>query len=242
MRQPLAEDAGMTRDLGSYCRSRRIARTASILLLLGVLLLPQVANAGGQPPFEGSVSRIDRPTKRLMTGKSWRRGCPVKIRDLRYVRLRIWTFDRVARWGELVVHENVANRMLRVFGTVYEARFPIRRMKLVDHYGANDTRSMEHDNTSAFNCRWRAGSPGVWSMHAYGKAIDINPVENPYYIPSRDYVSPKRGRKFVDRSKRRRGMIYKRDVVWRAFRRIGWEWGGTWRSVKDWQHFSSNGR
>ncbi|MEX0755351.1 MAG: M15 family metallopeptidase [Actinomycetota bacterium] len=221
---------------------RRLARALVFSLLAALLVVPGVALAGGQPAFEGAVSRLDRPTKRLMTGKSWRPGCPVKLRDLRYVRLRIWTFDRVARWGELVVHERVADRMVRAFRDIYEARFPIRRMRLVDHYNANDTRSMKHDNTSAFNCRWRAGSPGVWSMHAYGKAIDINPVENPYYIPSSNYVSPKRGRKFVDRSKRRRGMIYKRDVVWRAFRDIGWEWGGTWRNVKDWQHFSTNHR
>ena len=166
----------------------------------------------------------------------------MKLRDLRYLRLRFWSFEREPRWGELVVHEDAAAKMLRIFEKVYDARFPIRRMRLVDHYGANDTRSMKHDNTSAFNCRWRAGSPGVWSMHAYGKAIDINTVENPYYIPSSGYVSPPRGKRFVDRSNRRRGMIYKRDVVWRAFHRAGWEWGGSWRRVKDWQHFSSNGR
>lgn len=212
------------------------------LLTVALLATPGVATAGAAPPFDGGISRLDRPTRRLMTGRSWRPRCPVKLRDLRYLRLRIWTFDREARWGELVVHEDHAARVLRAFRDIYRARFPIRRMRLVDHYGANDTRSMKHDNTSAFNCRWRAGSPGVWSMHAYGKAIDVNPVENPYYIPSSGYVSPKRGRKFIDRSRRRRGMIHKRDEVWRAFHDVGWEWGGTWRRVKDWQHFSSNHR
>ena len=94
--------------------------------------------------------------------------------------LRYWGFDRQAHMGRLVVHAQVATRIAGVFGRLYEVSYPIRRMRLVDYYGADDRTSMEHDNTSAFNCRWRAGQPGVWSQHAYGRAIDINPVQNPY--------------------------------------------------------------
>jgi hypothetical protein len=99
---------------------------------------------------------------------------------------------------------------------------------------------MVADNTSAFNCRWRAGSPGVWSQHAYGRAIDVNPVENPYVTPT--YVSPPAGAAYVDRSQDLSGMIHHRDPVWWAFRAIRWAWGGTWTTVKDYQHFSANGR
>jgi D-alanyl-D-alanine carboxypeptidase len=98
---------------------------------------------------------------------------------------------------------------------------------------------MRHDNTSGFNCRYVSGTT-TWSQHAYGRAIDINPVENPFVSGS--HVSPERGEPFADRSPLRRGMIGERDVVWRAFRRIGWGWGGTWRSSQDYQHFSANGR
>jgi poly-gamma-glutamate synthesis protein (capsule biosynthesis protein) len=98
---------------------------------------------------------------------------------------------------------------------------------------------MRHDNTSAFNCRYVAGT-STWSQHAYGRAIDINPVENPYVDGGR--VSPPRGRRYLDRSDVRRGMVVERDLVWRAFRRIGWEWGGTWTSAQDYQHFSATGR
>ena len=203
--------------------------------------LPPPEPSGSVPAFEATIERIDRPTRRLMKGRSWRAGCPVPIRDLRYLTLRHHTFDDATRMGELVVHERWADEMVQVFGELYEAGYPIRRMRLVDHYGANDTRSMEHDNTSAFNCRWRAGSPGVWSQHAYGRAIDVNPVENPYFVPP-DYVSPREGRRFLDRSKDKRGMIHKGDEVWTAFRDTGWKWGGTWNHIKDWQHFSATGR
>jgi hypothetical protein len=164
----------------------------------------------------------------------------VLIRDLRLIRVSYWGFDRTAHTGEVVVHEDYASDFVRLFRRLYAARFPIRRLRLVDHYGGSDIRSMKADNTSAFNCRWAAGNPGVWSMHAYGQAIDVNPVENPS-VRGR-HVSPPAGRPFADRSRHRRGMIYLHDPVWSAFRAIGWEWGGQWRTLKDYQHFSSNGR
>jgi hypothetical protein len=150
----------------------------------------------GQPEFRGRVERIDARTRRLMTGRSWHHGCPVRIRDLRLVSLRYWGFDRRSHHGELVVHRRWAREVLQVLGRLYAARFPIRRMRLVDRYGGSDRRSMRADNTSAFNCRWRAGSPGVWSQHAFGRAIDVDPVENPYVAG--DHVSPRAGRRFVD--------------------------------------------
>jgi poly-gamma-glutamate synthesis protein (capsule biosynthesis protein) len=111
-------------------------------------------------------------------------------------------------------------------------------MRPVDRYGGDDDRSMRADNTSAFNCRYVAGTTR-WSRHAYGGAADLNPVENPYV--SGDHVSPRAGRRFADRSLDRRGMVHLRDIVWRAFHRIGWEWGGSWSSAQDYQHFSSTG-
>jgi poly-gamma-glutamate synthesis protein (capsule biosynthesis protein) len=125
-----------------------------------------------------------------------------------------------------------------VFGRLYARRFPIRRIRLVDRYGADDRESMRHDNTSAFNCRYVAGTT-TWSQHAYGRAIDVNPVENPYVSGS--HVSPRRGRRYLDRTDVRPGMIVEGDLVWRAFHRIAWEWGGAWATAKDYQHFSANG-
>ena len=108
----------------------------------------------------------------------------------------------------------------------------------VESYGASDDRSMAADNTSAFNCRPVEGT-GVWSQHAYGRAIDINPRENPEVTGGR--VLPPNGWAFVDRAHRGRGMIRPEGVVVRAFAAVGWGWGGSWHSLKDYQHFSANG-
>ncbi len=208
-------------------------------LAVGLVLALVWPGTVGDEPFEGSVARLDRATRELMTGRSWREGCPVGLEKLRRVRVTYRGFDGAPHRGRLVVHRRWAEDVLDMFRRLYGRGFPIRRIRLVDRYGADDRVSMRHDNTSAFNCRYVAGTT-TWSQHAYGRAIDINPVENPYVDGSR--VSPRRGRRFLDRSDVRPGMIVEGDVVWRAFRRIGWGWGGDWRSPTDYQHFSSNGR
>ena len=211
-------------------------------MVLGVLVAvagPVVPASAGDDPYLASVSRLDRETRELMTGASWHEGCPVDLGDLRLVRVTYMGFDREAHRGRLVVHRRWADEMVEVFRRLYSRGFPLRRVRLVDVYGADDRKSMRHDNTSAFNCRYVAGTT-TWSQHAFGRAIDINPIENPYVDCS--YVSPRSGRLHADRSPIRRGMIAERDVVWRAFGSIGWEWGGTWSSAQDYQHFSANGR
>ena len=194
-------------------------------------------SAAGEP-FVGSVSRIDPQTRRLMVGSSWHPGCPVPIRALRLVRLTYVGFDGGPHRGRLVVHRRWADAVLGVFARLYRRGFPIRRVRLVDRFGADDRRSMRHDNTSAFNCRYVRGTT-TWSQHAYGRAVDINPVENPFVDGS--HVSPRRGRRFLDRTDVRPGMIVRGGVVVRSFRRIGWGWGGAWSGAKDYQHLFANG-
>jgi hypothetical protein len=189
--------------------------------------------------FRGSVARLDVDTRGRMSGVSWRPGCPVGLADLRLLKVRHWGFDGEVHRGRLVVHRDSARALLAVMRHLFELRFPIRQMRLVDAYGASDRRSMAADNTSAFNCRFVAGSPGVWSEHAYGRAIDVNPVENPYVAGG--YVSPPAGAAFADRSRHRRGMIHRRGPVVRAFAAAEWKWGGNWSGVKDYQHFSASG-
>jgi hypothetical protein len=190
-------------------------------------------------PFRGSVERLSPKLRRRMTGVSWHRGCPVGLRDLRLVSATYRDFHGRSRQGRLVVNEDHAKGMLAVLKRTYAKRFPIRRMVLIDRYGADDHRSMRHDNTSAFNCRFVNGT-NRWSMHAYGKAIDINPRENPYVSGS--FVSPPEGRPYADRSDKRKGMLYRRGAVARSMKRIiGWKWAGNWPGARDYQHFSSNG-
>ena len=189
--------------------------------------------------FRGSVERLPAKLRRRMEGVSWHRGCPVSLGDLRLVKASRIDFHGRPRQGRLVVNEDYAKGMVKVLRRLYAKRFPIRRMELIDRYGGDDHRSMHHDNTSAFNCRFVNGTTR-WSMHAYGKAIDINPRENPYV--SGDYVSPPEGRPYADRSDKRKGMLYRHGTAARAMKRIiGWKWAGNWPGARDYQHFSATG-
>lgn len=192
------------------------------------------------PAFRGKIERIQGDVKKRITGNSWRPGCPVPLRNLRLLKVRHWNFQRQPTMGYLVVHADSAKSMVRVMRGLFKQRFAIRRMRLVDAYGSDDRRSMRNDNTSAFNCREISGRPGVWSQHAYGRAIDVNPVENPYVTTS-GYVSPPNGAAFADRRPHRKGMISSGGKVVKIFARNGWKWGGFWYGVKDYQHFSVTG-
>ena len=187
------------------------------------------------PAYRGTVSTVtvaDLPA-------SWRPGCPVEPEDLRLLRLTYWGFDAQAHPGILVVHASAAGALVEVFGKLYEQRFPIRRMEPVDVYGGSDEASIAADNTSAFNCRNAVSDgPPRWSAHAYGKAIDVNPVENPYVLGGR--VLPPAGAAYLDRSDVRPGMAVPGGELTAAFAAIGWSWGGTWASP-DYQHFSATG-
>ncbi|GIH75171.1 hypothetical protein Plo01_16000 [Planobispora longispora] len=150
-----------------------------------------------------------------------------------------WGFDDRPHIGEMVVHEDVADDVVKVFQRLYGWRWPIYRMELVDVYKGDDFDSIDADNTSAFNCRPATGSSS-WSKHAYGRAIDINPRENPY-VSSGGSVAHRNARKFVKRPLDAPGVINPGDRVVKAFARLGWEWGGYWSGIKDYQHFSKGG-
>jgi hypothetical protein len=195
-----------------------------------------VASLAVAPPFSATVSQVRWSELR----HSYRAGCPVPPAQLRTLRLSYWGFDGRRRVGTLVVNRRVADDVIAVFRRLYVARFPIRRMQPVSAYRGSDDASMAADNTSAFNCRRAVGSAtGSWSQHAYGLAVDVNPVENPYLL-GRDVLPPS-GRRFLDRSRRRPGMAVKGGVLVAAFEARGWSWGGRWRNP-DYQHFSTSGR
>jgi D-alanyl-D-alanine carboxypeptidase-like protein len=156
------------------------------------------------------------------------------------VRLAFWGFDGERHLGALVVHRDAVAPVTTVFRRLYRARFPIRRMRPVDAYGGSDDASLAADNTAAFNCR-PAVTTGArrWSMHAYGLAVDVNPVENPYFLAGR--VLPPAGRRYAHRRDVRPGMAVPGGPLVGAFRSVGWGWGGGW-GTPDYQHFSANGR
>jgi poly-gamma-glutamate synthesis protein (capsule biosynthesis protein) len=170
---------------------------------------------------------------------SWHAGCPVPLADLRLVTLDHWGYDGIERTGELVVHADHAEAIARVFHVLYDDRFPIERMQLVDAFDGDDAASTRANNTAAFNCRSVVGRPGVWSEHAYGRAIDVNPLVNPYTLDP-NVGQPELARA-LDRDQDLPGMIRAGDAVVATFAAEGWSWGGSWSSP-DYQHFSATGR
>jgi len=209
-----------------YAEAMRIA----VLLALAAVLAAG-ASATAAPPV-GSILPVTAADLR----HSYRAGCPVGPAQLRTVRVSYRDFDGRAQVGRIVVASRVAPDVLAVFRILWSERFPIRRLQPVSAYRGSDDASMAADNTSAFNCRF-VGGTSRWSLHAYGEAIDVNPVENPYVRGSR--VSPPAGRAYVDRSRHQKGMALRNGPLVRAFASVGWRWGA---SFGDYQHFSTTGR
>jgi hypothetical protein len=188
--------------------------------------------------FEFVVSELSGPDDERLR-HSYAAGCPTPVDSLRHVALTHWDFEGGVKRGELVIAADTVEPLRGVFHGLFEGRFPIERMQLVGDFEGDDDRSMAANNTSAFNCRMSTGGTR-WSDHSYGTAIDLNPVQNPYV--KGDIIAPRQGEAFADRTNLRPGMIAKGDLVWTAFAEAGWKWGGEWRTLKDYQHFSRSGR
>ena len=216
------------------------------LVLALVALLATPASSFAASSFRSSVQPLPTAVKvQLRTGGFWHSGCPVDRKDLRLLTVSHRDFKGRHRTGRLIVNKGAAHPLEDVFRRLYRQRFPIRHMALDDFYGPAGQRPADGDVTASFECREAVPSPcsggtgtGSWSQHAYGLAVDVNPVENPYVGcgQSRD---PK-ARKYRDRSHHRKGMVTRKAI--RAFTRIGWGWGGAWSgNTKDYMHFSSTG-
>ncbi len=191
-----------------------------------------------EPPEPTFTSAV-RSTSEEELGVSWRPGCPVPVEDLRWVELAHWDMEGAVGTGVLVVHADHVDAVLTVFERIFDARFPIERMDPITDFDADDNASMRANNSSAFNCRVISGT-NRWSQHAYGGAIDINPLVNPWVRGSA--VDPPEGAAYVDREADVPGLIRSGDAVTQAFADVGWGWGGDWSSSLDYQHFSHNGR
>ena len=189
----------------------------------------------------GIYKLSDNIQQTMKKAGSWKRGCPVPLKDLRYLRLKYLNFEGQTREGEMIVHKAVASEVVNIFNELYSIGYPIHKMKLVSSYKANDWQSIEADNTSAFNCRNATGSK-KWSKHSYGKAIDLNSIENPY-ISHSGRITHKASLKYRQRVHKKdtsadRAILLKHDKATQIFKKHGWKWGGDWSGVKDYQHFS----
>jgi len=207
--------------------------------LLSLLLISTVMVWSSE--FFEKISPIDAKIKnRMLKGNSYREGCPVGLNDLRYVEVAYRDFNGQYNIGELIVHRSIADEVVSIFKKLYAIDYPIAKMELVSNYKGSDFASIEADNTSAFNCRFIAGTK-KWSNHAYGKAIDINPLENPF-VSGKGTTAHKRSIPYLKRKHQKsssadRALLLASDPATQIFKKYGWIWGGDWHSIKDYQHF-----
>ncbi len=191
-------------------------------------------------PGDAFASVIEKVPPEVLARSTWAPGCPVAADDLAYVQLTFWGFDDQRHTGELLLNRSVADDVVGVFRTLYEERFPFEELRVTQRSELDAHPTGDGNNTESFVCRPATGSTTTFSQHAYGLAIDLDPFQNPY--TNGDLVLPELASSYLDRDDVRPGMITPDGVVVRAFDSIGWTWGGTWSSLKDYQHFSQNGR
>jgi len=222
--------------------TNRYARTL-VPLLLAIMAAhaadpPEIvasrpSSAGFTPAFQ--VEPIAPPLLVKIGTSTWHAGCPVPPDDLRQLTLSYWNFDRKPANGVLIVHKDVAGEVAEVFRDLFQHGFLIEKITPVEEYQGDDDASMAANNTSAFNCRDVTGQPGKFSNHSWGRAIDINPLTNPYI--KGDKVLPPEGRRYLDRTQALPGSILADSFVVKRFAQAGWQWGGSWSDRKDYQHF-----
>lgn len=207
--------------------------------LLFIVLISSFLTA--KEDFYYRIFKIDNSIKeRMIDGESYKKGCPIPLGDLRYLEVSYIDFNGKSDIGEIIIHKDVAKETVDIFRKLYKINYPIKQMRLVSDFKADDWQSIEADNTSAFNCRNIAGT-NRWSKHAYGKAIDINPLENPYISKkgtiSHQYSLQYKKRIHKNNSPQDKAILLPNDKATKIFKSYGWIWGGDWNSIKDYQHF-----
>jgi len=192
------------------------------------------------PPADGAFHATVRAVPAAVAARStWSPRCPVTLAELRHVTVGFRGFDGRPHTGELLVHRDVAADLVTVFGRLFAAGYPIERMRITTRAERDAPPTGDGNTTAAFVCRPATGSTR-WSEHAYGRAVDVDPFQNPYVAGRR--VLPELAPAYTDRGRLWPGMITAGGPVVAAFRAVGWTWGGSWQSPKDYMHFSATGR
>ena len=181
-----------------------------------------------------SCQEIPDDILEFITGVSLKPNENVKAEDLSYLKLRYYDFDHNVCDGEMIVDRRLAKEVLQIFSELFDSGYEIEKIRLVDHYGADDDLSMADNNSSSFNYRTVSGTQTV-SAHGFGRAIDINPLYNPYIVGEK--IMPPAGEAYADRSRDFEHKIDEEDICYKIFTARGWRWGGHWQTQKDYQHF-----
>jgi hypothetical protein len=187
-----------------------------------------------------NINLIDKSYANKMIGVTYHKNCPVSLDELRVVNIKYLGFDNKTHFGDVIVHKDVAFEVSKIFNELYEISYPINQITPIEKYNGDDFASIEADNTSAFNCRLAEGST-KYSKHSYGKAIDLNPLENPYIYPN-GTTSHKDSNKYLIRQKvddtvQSKALLLNSSEAVKIFKKYGWKWGGDWKNTKDYQHF-----
>ena len=190
------------------------------------------------PPATDEYDPTIEPVPPDVAARStWSDACPVALDDLRYLTVPFWGFDEELHTGELLVNADAVDAVVAGFRTLFDRRFPIEAMQIATNADLDAPPTGDGNTTGAFVCRPTRGATS-WSEHAYGRAVDINPFQNPYV--KGDIVLPELASAYADRSVHRAGMLTADDLA--GFLDHGWGWGGQWTSLQDNMHVSANGR
>ena len=192
-------------------------------------------------PFQSSTAPFAIGDAERSRGWLWNTSCPVAWEQLEVLTVRYKGFDGKGHTGRLLVKRGAAAQLAPVFKRLYQDGFRFEQVDYMITLAVIQYPHLASNNTYSFKCR-QTISGGSWSAHAYGTGIDINPVQNPYHVPSSGYVFPPAGGQYLDRRNVRQGMITANGLVETAFYEMGWTWGGRWNNSKDYMHFSQSGR
>lgn len=227
-------------------------RIVILVFLAAAMFSNRSARADSSPEILANTRSLDGYKPEFHRGKippefidriratTWHNGCPVDPKDLRMLTLSYWSFDGKPAMGKLIVNKKVARQATGIFRKLFEHGFMIEKMVPIEEYGGSDNASMAANNSSAFNCRDITLRPGVFSNHSWGRAIDINPLTNPYV--KGDKVFPPAGREYLDRTRVAPGSITAGSFIVKLFEKKGWIWGGSWTDRHDYQHFEKPAR
>ena len=202
------------------------------------LLIMLIASTAFADDGDFYATEIDDVIFARIKGKSYKDNCTVPLSELRYLHVLHIGFDGEPHEGELICNVSIADDLLDIFKKLYEAKYQIEKIKLVDEYNADDELSMRDNNSSCFNFRFISHTTKV-SKHGLGLAVDINTLYNPYIktVDGKYILEPATAGDYVDRSKDFPHKIDENDLCYKLFTEHGFEWGGNWKSVKDYQHF-----
>lgn len=217
-------------EINSMVLMQRSLMMTTIILILGWIAWTTLTK-----PFAGSIRSVPKTMQQKLQSRLAGDHKPIDVNELVYVQLTYWGFDDKRHWGALIVHKDLAQDILDIFNILYQQKFPIESMQLMEAFNGDDEASMIANNTSSYNHREVTGHPGIYSQHSYGRAIDINPLQNPYV--KKDQILPHNARGYVNRHLFSPGKITRDSLIYREFTRRGWDWGGNWYDVQDYQHF-----